>query len=260
MTGTRGSPGDEAPSPSARGTRYGSLTYEEIRQRAAEGALAIVPTGCTEQQGPHLPVDFDTWFAERLMLAAADRARSECAVDALVLPALPFGPTPEHRSYGAGYIDIPEAVHHAMIWAILSSLADQGFGRIVVWRGCGGHHLNELMPRFNALGRARVFLPQQPYHAIWCRIGDGTVPGGHADSFTTSICLYLRPHDVRTHRIINPGKQAVDWNDANPDFTRYSATGVIGDPTHASAELGEELWQATVQVAASELQALACRS
>ena len=28
------------------------------------GCLAILPTGCREQQGPHLPVDFDTWFAE----------------------------------------------------------------------------------------------------------------------------------------------------------------------------------------------------
>jgi len=34
--------------------RFGDLTYLEIRERAEEGCLAIVPTGCTEQQGPHL--------------------------------------------------------------------------------------------------------------------------------------------------------------------------------------------------------------
>jgi len=44
--------------------RYGDLTYEEIREGARQGWLAIVPTGCTEQQGPHLTVDFDTWFVE----------------------------------------------------------------------------------------------------------------------------------------------------------------------------------------------------
>jgi len=56
--------------------RYGDLTYEEIRQRAREGLIAIVPTGCTEQQGPHLTVDNDTWFAEQVMLAASQ----ECVV------------------------------------------------------------------------------------------------------------------------------------------------------------------------------------
>ena len=46
--------------------RYGDLTYLEIRERADTGCLAVVPTGCTEQQGPHLPVDLDTWLAEIL--------------------------------------------------------------------------------------------------------------------------------------------------------------------------------------------------
>ena len=43
--------------------RFGELTYEEVRDKARAGLrpgeagwLAVVPTGCTEQQGPHLPV------------------------------------------------------------------------------------------------------------------------------------------------------------------------------------------------------------
>jgi hypothetical protein len=34
----------------------------------------LVPSGYTEQQGPHLPVDFGTWFAETHLLAASDEA------------------------------------------------------------------------------------------------------------------------------------------------------------------------------------------
>jgi creatinine amidohydrolase len=194
------------------------------------------------------------------MNAAAERARHRYGVHALVLPALPFGPTPEHRNYGAGYIDIPVEIHHALIWAILTSLADQGFERILLWRGCGGHDLGDLVTRFNAAGRALVSLPDHPFHAIWCRIGNPSVAVGHADSFTTSICLYLRPDDVRMERIVDPGPQSVDWDDENLDFAQYSATGVIGDPTHASAELGKELWLATVEAAASELGEFARRS
>jgi hypothetical protein len=70
------------------GVRYGDLTYREVAPLATSGAVAIVPLGCTEQQGPHLPVDFDTWFAEALMTAASEKAQESSDVQSLVLPAL----------------------------------------------------------------------------------------------------------------------------------------------------------------------------
>lgn len=229
--------------------RFGDLTFEEISQRAAQGWLAIVPTGCTEQQGPHLPVDFDTWFVETVCLAGADRAKEMYQVRALVLPALPFGPTPEHRGYGSGYVHLPQNVHEAVVSSILDSLADQGFRRIVVWRGCGQHDLSRVVDRFNAARRAeaRACQPDPPYHRIWCRIGDPSVPGGHADSFATSIALHLRPASVRVDRIADPRHGPVDWDDPVLDFARYSPSGVIGDPTHATSELGALLWSAVVE-------------
>jgi creatinine amidohydrolase len=229
--------------------RFGDLTFREIRERAEAGWMAVVPTGCTEQQGPHLPVDFDTWFVETVCLAAARRAAEKYGVNALVLPALPFGPTPEHRSYGSGYVHLPQEIHEAVVLSVLDSLAEQGFRRIVVWRGCGQHDLNDVVERFNVAhsGKSQAFQPHLPYHAIWCRIGDPAIPGGHADSFATSIALYLRPESVRVAQISDPKNEPVDWDDPHLDFARYSSTGVIGDPTHASAELGARLWHAVVE-------------
>ncbi|GHO78370.1 creatininase [Ktedonobacter sp. SOSP1-85] len=236
--------------------RFGDLTYQEIGKRAQQGWLAIIPTGCTEQQGPHLPVDFDTWFAETLMVAAAEKAAQDAAVQAVVLPAMPFGPTPEHRNFGSGFIDVPVSLHDALIEATLTSLVTQGFKRMVIWRGCGGHALNGVVERFNQMyqGKAQAFLPPHPFHEIWCRLADPMIPVGHADSFTTSISLYLRPETVRQEWITNPHSTEVDWNDPNLDFARYSSTGVIGDPTYASAELGKRLWEAVVEEAAQMLQ------
>lgn len=229
--------------------RFGDLTYQEIRERAEEGWLAIVPTGCTEQQGPHLSVDFDTWIVETVCLAVAERAGARHGANALVLPAMPFGPTPEHRGYGSGYIHLPQELHEAVVSCVLDSLVEQGFQRIVVWRGCGQHDLAGVVERFNAahLGEARAFQPDFPHHAIWCRIGDPAIPGGHADSFATSIALHLRPESVRVGRISNPKNEPVDWSDPNLDFSHYSSTGVIGDPTHARAALGAKLWEAVVE-------------
>jgi creatinine amidohydrolase len=143
--------------------------------------------------------------------------------------------------------------------AILVSLATQGFQRIVIWRGCGGYDLHEIGERFNTRqqGHARVFLPSLPYHAIWCRLADATAAGGHADSFTISIMLYLRPEAVRLDRIVDPHSQKPDWDDPHLDLGRYSATGVIGDPAQAGAALGARLWQECMAAAAREIQAAA---
>ena len=239
--------------------RYADLTYEEVSACARDGWLAAVPMGCTEQQGPHLAVGFDTWCAQELLEAASDRAAEAHGVRSLVLPALPFGPTPEHRSYGSGYVDLPAPTHNAVLEAILTSLADQRFPRIAVWRVCGGHDLVTAVDRFNerCARRTHVSLPVQPFHEIWCRVADPSVPGGHADSFTTSIALYRHPETVRLDRIPRePSGTDIDWDDPALDFARYSENGVIGDPRHASAELGRVLWDESVSSVAATIAAL----
>jgi creatinine amidohydrolase len=162
---------------------------------------------------------------------------------------MPFGPTPEHRNYGGGYIDVPQDLHEDLLACILKSLAAQGFQRIVVWRGCGQHDFIDTVNQFNKenSGRCTAYLPGHPYHDIWCRIGDPKLPGGHADSFTTSIMLYHRPEHVRKNKIFDPQNSEVAWDDPDLDFHNYSSTGVIGDPTQASAELGKKLWEAVVE-------------
>jgi creatinine amidohydrolase len=223
--------------------RFGACTYQEIAAFARDGAVAVLPLGCTEQQGPHLPVDFDTWFAEALVTAAADRAEALNGLRVLVLPVLPAGPTPEHRSFGAGYLDLPVPVHEAVVWAVLDSLRAQGFTAAVIWRGCGGHDLRQLVAAYNDdHHRMRVHLPEHPFQSLWSAAGGPAVSAGHADSFTTSIMQARRPHLVRADRISAPSRQP-DWSDPHLDFGAYSDSGVIGDARHASREMGERLWQ-----------------
>ncbi|MGZ6544697.1 MAG: creatininase family protein [Actinomycetota bacterium] len=105
-------------------------------------------------------------------------------------------------------------------------------------------------------GRVVAHLPGHPFHAIWCRVGDPSVPGGHADSFATSIALFRHPEQVRVDDI--PEASATpDWDDPDLDFSAYSTSGVIGDPTHASADLGERLWGSCVDELAKTLHELA---
>jgi creatinine amidohydrolase len=230
--------------------RFGDLTYQEIHNRAVAGWLVVLPTGCTEQQGPHLPVDFDTWFVETVCLAAAET----CAVQGaqvLVLPAFPFGPTPEHRNFGGGYIDLPQELHEAVVMAALNSVAAQGFRRIVIWRGCGQHNLRRIVDDFNRTHylHARAIQPDLPYAEIMQKFAPG-IAGGHADSFCTSIALHLRPESVQLDKIPKADLRSVDWGKPELDFSDFSFSGVIGDPTLATAELGSVLWQASVAAVA----------
>jgi len=236
--------------------RYGDLTFPEIRERAETGWLAVVPVGSMKQQGPHLPVDFDAWLAEHVALAAADQAARDYHVYALVLPAIPFGPVSAHRNFRYGNIHIPVKLHNALLYAALKSLIEQGFRHLVVWPGSEAHHLGAVIDQFNAEydGRACVTLPALPYQAVWCELGKPDAPLGHADGFMTSLALFLRPDCVRTSRLVVPHGKPVNWADPKLDLTRHTNTGVVGDPTFASAELGRRLWDASVRAAAQILR------
>jgi creatinine amidohydrolase/Fe(II)-dependent formamide hydrolase-like protein len=129
-----------------------------------------------------------------------------------------------------------------------------GLGALPAWSDvrARGHGLHELPARTDL----RVVLPNAPFHDLWCKLGDGSVPGGHADSFTTSIALHLWPDDVRVDRIPQ-ARVPIDW-DAQPlDFSAWSETGVIGDASHASAELGARLWHACVDEVSKMIAATA---
>ena len=92
----------------------------------------------------------------------------------------------------------------------------------------GGHDLRETVKRFNETcnGRSTAFLPGLPYHNVWCRIADPSIPGGHADSFTTSITLHLRPEAVRRDKIVDPHHKPVDWEDPDIDFASTRPQGL----------------------------------
>lgn len=236
--------------------RFGECTADELREHARRRTAVLIPLGYTEQQGPHLPVDFDTWFVTALCEAIAERLVREHGRPALVLPGLPFGPTPEHAGFGAGYLNLRQATHEAVVEDVLTSLAEQGFASLFLWRGCGQHELGTVLSRFNAThDHARTFQPVIDYPAISrCAFGHD-VPGGHADSFATSVCLLLRHEAVRRERIRRRVMAPFAWS-RSMNFAAISDTGVIGDPTQASETAGARIWDLVVAEGARIVVAL----
>ena len=197
---------------------------------------------------------FDSWFAEEISVAAAaPRGRPGC-------PCFSAALRPDSRTprFGHGFIDLPVNVQEAVVEA--RSLArGPGLPDDRRWRGCGEHDLSGVVERFNDANpeRARAHLPELPYHGIWCAVADPSVSGGHADSSTTSIAMDRHPELVRLGEVPSEVSEQPDWSSTHQDFTKVSTTGVVGDATHASAELGARLWDACATSIASTFATIA---
>ena len=58
--------------------RYNRLTWEEMNEAIAAQKVVVLPTGSTEQHGPHLPLDVDTFLVESVCLELGRRMPDAC--------------------------------------------------------------------------------------------------------------------------------------------------------------------------------------
>jgi creatinine amidohydrolase len=81
---------------------------------------------------------------------------------------------------------------------------------------------------------------------------------GHACEYETALMLYLRPDLVQMDKAQKEMGQSVlkyfNWDHPTPSvyswmdwWSRFSHTGIAGDPTVATREFGETLFNATVE-------------
>lgn len=81
---------------------FWDLTQPEIAAQLKKNPLVILPAGSVQQHGPHLPAGTDTFAANVIAHAVAER------MDGLVLPGGPLGVTPMHMPFEATITLTPE--------------------------------------------------------------------------------------------------------------------------------------------------------
>jgi creatinine amidohydrolase len=241
---------------------FDKLTSREVDGLDRERTILVLPTGCTEQQGPHLPIDADTYQVTLFLSEAACRARSE-GIAAYLLPPLPYGPAEEHMAF-PGTISLSFETHHRVVKEVLHSLARHGFRRLLVAMGCGGHHCMpaamEVRAELRQAGsEAKVWCigPGSAYYEIARQVFDWDPVDIHAGEFPTSLFLLKRPDDVRRDRLATGRPFDAD---AVPDAwfaDELDPQGFAGDPRQASAELGERLLEGVVSYWLGELRRIA---
>ena len=79
---------------------YNRLTWPEMNDAIELEKVVLLPTGSTEQHGPHLPLDTDLFLVESVCRELARGAPDKV----LVLPGIPYGLNMHH-------FDFPGTIH-----------------------------------------------------------------------------------------------------------------------------------------------------
>lgn len=251
-----------------RSCRLAELRWPEVSALDRDHTIIIQPVGAIEQHGHHLPLDADTAGAEQLALRAAEAVNAGGKGVAVVAPAIPWGTSPHHLAY-PGTLSLSMKTMSDVMVDIIGSLTRHRFYRFLFLNGHGG---NAGVLAATALRISEELGISPAVVTYWNLIRDtlGTVMTsergglGHACEMETSMQLHLRcdavdmaearkslPRDLTTFTTLDfrtPGPVMLPW-----DFSRDSKTGVMGDPSVATAEKGK----AVVDAAVGRLAALA---
>ncbi|MFC6721978.1 creatininase family protein [Halobacteriaceae archaeon SHR40] len=226
--------------------------WPELGSYFESESLAFVPVGSTEQHGPHLPEATDHLIAESLAREAADRSGYLCT------PTVNIGVSPHHRQFhGTMWVDAP--VFREYMESLTRNLAYHGIDRVIYVNAHGGNveHLREV-------GR-RLRDSECLYAIEW--MWDESIPelvddlfetnGPHGGPKETAMIQHIAPELVREDKLETARDGGLtDWemDDVRMHGARtfYDAidntdNGVLGDQTDATAEKGQQLFEAATE-------------
>lgn len=245
--------------------RLHELRLPEIAQRVTPASILVLPVGAIEQHGPHLPFNTDLVVPERASEALVAEHGDD--LDLWLLPALAVTKSNEH-AWAPGTMWLSARTLLSVIEDIGRSLATLSARKLVFVNGHGGNSaLLSVACRELRLSHGwMTFLahpmvpPDQGGPSLPSEKGMG-VHGGHLE---TSMMLHLAPELVRMdlaeprlpdldNRFVRFGGP-VGFGWLSSDF---GADGHIGDPTGATAEIGEAAFRGAVEMLASAMGEIA---
>jgi creatinine amidohydrolase len=234
---------------------YNKLTWPEMNDAIEMQKVVILPTGSTEQHGPHLPLDVDLFLAESVCHELGRRAPDRV----LVLPGIPYGLNMHH-------LDFPGTIHiepqHFIDFCVdvTKSVAYHGFKRMALVNGHGSNQpMIDLIARRTLLETPSICCAFGYFTMGWAEVLPllETEIHAHADEFETSLYLHFAGERVRMDQAVpdndrvgrymtsdSVSSRPVRFNDF---WGRWTKTGVHGDPTKASAEKGKRILEIVMQ-------------
>ena len=229
------------------------LTWIEVRDAIANGkTTVIIPTGGTEQNGPHMALGKHNYLVKYKAGQIAEQLGN-----ALVAPVVAYVPEGEidpptsHMRF-AGTITIPQHVFSEVLEYAARSFRQHGFVDIALIGDSGGNQEGQRLVA-EALNQEWAATTARVHHiaAYYPGRGDDWVVsqgvsaadvGSHAGTHDTSSLMYLNPSMLRFDRM-GPGR---------PD----DGQGHTGDPAKSTALFGRRIVDMQVDDAVREIRDL----
>ncbi len=238
------------------------MTGPEVAEMAKITDVAVVPLGCTEMHGPHLPTGCDGWCSAEICERAA---RLEPAI---VLPPLFYNVNDRMMCY-PGTIAISHETMRRLHHDICAECARNGFPKVLIFVGHGGSQdVLEIVQAEVIEWRERGL--KVDYFPVWVFVTDMMreemqdlieTRGGHGGEFETSLVMAAVPDLVKLDRV--PEGQVGPYNPHKVERATYRVPwirnvplGYIGQPWRASAEKGEKLIDAAARRLAEVIRQL----
>ena len=241
-------------------------TWQEVEAYLKDSRGIVIPIGSTEQHGPTGFVGTDALCPELIAHGIGDK------LQAMVAPTLSIGMAQHHLGF-AGTVTLRPSTLMAVVQDVVNSLARHGFDRFFFLNGHGGN-IATLEAAFSevyaesSLGTAGHNRPRLrcTLQNWWdCdsieRISEerfGDAEGSHATASEVSLTYYGYPdHGERVRQAEMSPRLAPcgPIYDAD-DYRRRFPDGRIGsDPTLATAEIGQALYDAAVEEISGKYQA-----
>jgi creatinine amidohydrolase len=233
--------------------RLAELTKDEFAAAMKEGRWLLLPFGAVEAHGPHLPLATDLLQAEHICAEVAVR------INGLAAPALPYGVCRTFRNF-PGTISLTPATLQALVREIIAEYIRHGGRKFALITGHAEPAQTEAMreavlPLVNA-DPALVVLTIGPYDFLDPIRREAGLVGsdGHAGSIETSGMLVVAEELVRTDRIPKVTRPRLSKFRVMANPEREFLTGVRGDTSKVSRELGEQATQHVTTEIVSLLQ------
>ena len=236
---------------------YQHHSWPKLAELVPSQPVVVLPIGSVEDHGRHLPLDTDNFLIWSICKAAAERARGEM----LLLPLIPYGFEAHHMDF-PGTIDIGAEHLLHFVLDVTKSVARHGFQRILIADGHGSN-----MPILDLVARRTILEADCLCAAfIWPSLALDVIRkvrqserGGmaHACELETSVYLHLDGQrvemDQAKEEVGMPHSEFI-WQDLiqgppvllMDHWSRFSKSGVSGDPTLASPEKGKIIFEAVV--------------
>ena len=215
------------------------MTWPEVRHAISSGkTTAIIYIGSTEQNGPHMAIGKHNFLAHYIAGEIATKLG-----DALVYPTLPFAPTGDplkktgHMRFPGSVSLTPQSLH-GVVRDVAVSAISAGFRTVALMgdHGDGQDVLASIAKELDAAWRPKgvrvIYVPDLYFKAKAQAHAYETAHGipndKHAGTDDTSELMAIDA----AHRWIRADKLAFNGGSGT------AASGVDGDPSKATPELG----------------------